>query len=187
MTAATSFFERVENLHGAPPAIATAFGCRRNFHDNRFVYTVVSARARGLAIGINMNPDRFCNFDCVYCEVNRETPATEQDLDVTVMAEELDKTLFLVRTGKIREHAGYHDLSDDLLQLRHVALSGDGEPTFLEVNPNGQFGWLDDPAGWPLHRAVLDAALDPASTLENEAIREASAPPPAESSVSTGG
>ena len=62
-------------------------------------------------------------------------------------------------------------------------LSGDGEPTFLEVNPNGQFGWLDDPAGWPLHRAVLDAALDPASTLDNEAIDEACAPPP----VSTGG
>ena len=65
-------------------------------------------------------------------------------------------------------------------------LSGDGEPTFLEVNPNGQFGWLDDPAGWPLHRAVLDAALDPASTLDNEAIREASAPPPEAPSVSTG-
>jgi len=44
-------------------------------------------------------------------------------------------------------------------------LSGDGEPTFLEVNPNGQFGWLDDPAAWPLHRAVLDAALNPASAL----------------------
>ena len=62
-------------------------------------------------------------------------------------------------------------------------LSGDGEPTFLEVNPNGQFGWLDDPAGWPLHRAVLDAALDPASTLGDETIVEASEPPP----VSTGG
>jgi len=52
-------------------------------------------------------------------------------------------------------------------------LSGDGEPTFLEVNPNGQFGWLDDPAGWPLHRAVLDAALDPASALSDATIREA--------------
>lgn len=52
-------------------------------------------------------------------------------------------------------------------------LSGDGEPTFLEVNPNGQFGWLDDPAGWPLHRAVLDAALDPASVLGDMTIREA--------------
>jgi hypothetical protein len=29
--------------------------------------------------------------------------------------------------------------------------------TFLEVNPNGQFGWLDAPGDWPLHRAVLDA------------------------------
>jgi hypothetical protein len=65
-------------------------------------------------------------------------------------------------------------------------LSGDGEPTFLEVNPNGQFGWLDDPAGWPLHRAVLDAALDPASALGDEAIQEASEPPHEESSVSTG-
>jgi len=66
-------------------------------------------------------------------------------------------------------------------------LSGDGGPTFLEVNPNGQFGWLDNPAGWPLHRAVLDAALDPASSLLDEAIREASEPPPAELPVSTGG
>ncbi|MCE1238143.1 MAG: hypothetical protein LWW93_17475 [Hyphomicrobiales bacterium] len=37
---------------------------------------------------------------------------------------------------------------------------------FLEVNPNGQFGWLDDPQDWPLHRAVLDAALDPSSRIE---------------------
>jgi hypothetical protein len=66
-------------------------------------------------------------------------------------------------------------------------LSGDGEPTFLEVNPNGQFGWLDDPAGWPLHRAVLDAALDPATSLDNEAICEESAPQPAARSVSIGG
>jgi hypothetical protein len=66
-------------------------------------------------------------------------------------------------------------------------LSGGGEPTFLEVNPNGQFGWLDDPAGWPLHRAVLDAALDAASTLEDEPIRETSEPPPEAPSASTGG
>jgi len=119
--------EGVEKSRLAP--VATAFGCPRNFLDNRFVYTVVSARARGLAIGINMNPDRLCNFDCVYCEVNRKLPVTEQELNVAVMAEELDKTLFLVRSGKIREHAAYRELSDELLQLRHVALSGDGEPT----------------------------------------------------------
>ncbi len=122
-----SVTQRDEKSRGAPAA--TAFGCPRNFLDNRFVYTVVSARARGLAIGINMNPDRFCNFDCLYCEVDRKLPAAERELDVGVMAEELDKTLCLVRSGKIREHAAYRELSDELLQLRHVALSGDGEPT----------------------------------------------------------
>lgn len=45
------------------------------------------------------------------------------------------------------------------------------ETTFLEVNPNGQFGWLDDPATWPLHDAVLEAVLCGTSTIPgNEAI-----------------
>jgi wyosine [tRNA(Phe)-imidazoG37] synthetase (radical SAM superfamily) len=106
-----------------------AFHCPRNFLSNRFVYTVVSARARGLAIGINMNPDKFCNFDCLYCEVNRFAPAAEAGLISAVMAEELERILFLVRSGTIRELPAYRGLSDELLQLRHVALSGDGEPT----------------------------------------------------------
>lgn len=41
---------------------------------------------------------------------------------------------------------------------------------FLEVNPNGQFGWLDDPVTWPLHNAVLDAVLDPGSAIDGSGI-----------------
>jgi wyosine [tRNA(Phe)-imidazoG37] synthetase (radical SAM superfamily) len=107
----------------------TAFGWPRNFSDNRFVYTVISPRARGLSIGVNMNPDRYCNFDCVYCEVDRRLPVLNLKLDMDLMAEELNKTLLFVRSGKIREHPAYRGLSEDLLELRHVALSGDGEPT----------------------------------------------------------
>ena len=40
----------------------TAFGCPRDFLGNRFVYVVVSARARGLSIGLNMNPDKCVQF-----------------------------------------------------------------------------------------------------------------------------
>jgi wyosine [tRNA(Phe)-imidazoG37] synthetase (radical SAM superfamily) len=112
---------------------STAFGCPRNFLANRFVYTVVSSRARGLSIGINMNPDGLCNFNCVYCEVNRNLPAMERRLDVGVMVEELETTLSLVQSGTIREYAPYRELSDDLLKLRHVALSGDGEPTLSPI------------------------------------------------------
>jgi wyosine [tRNA(Phe)-imidazoG37] synthetase (radical SAM superfamily) len=122
-----SLSERVGNSPGV--SVAPAFTWPRNFFDNRFVYTVISPRARGLSVGINMNPDRHCNLDCVYCEVNRELPVLDQKLDVAVMAQELDKTLGLVRSGRIREHPAFRGLSEDLLQLRHVAVSGDGEPT----------------------------------------------------------
>ncbi len=111
----------------------TAFGCPREFLENRFVYAVVSSRARGLSVGINMNPDKNCNFNCVYCEVHRSQPAREPHLDVDVMAGELKQTLNFVRAGRLRELPAYRTLPDDLLQLRHVALSGDGEPT---LSPN---------------------------------------------------
>lgn len=109
--------------------IETAFGCPRNFLTNRFVYVVVSPRARGLSIGVNMNPSKFCNFDCAYCEVNRRLPAQEDHLDIDVMANELQSTLDLVRSGKIKELLFSKTLPPELLELRHVALSGDGEPT----------------------------------------------------------
>jgi wyosine [tRNA(Phe)-imidazoG37] synthetase (radical SAM superfamily) len=109
--------------------IETAFGCPRDFLGNRFVYVVTSARARGLSIGLNMNPDKLCNFDCIYCEVNRAVAPVEHELDVSVMAAELEKTLILIQSGAIRRVAGYGALSSDLLRLRHVAFSGDGEPT----------------------------------------------------------
>ena len=107
----------------------TAFGCPRDFLDNRFVYAVVSARARGLSVGINLCPDKHCNFNCVYCEVHRNREPGGELLDVEAMAAELKKTLALVRAGRLRERPWYRALPDELLQLRHVALSGDGEPT----------------------------------------------------------
>jgi wyosine [tRNA(Phe)-imidazoG37] synthetase (radical SAM superfamily) len=112
-----------------PNGLETAFGCPRDFLDNRFVYAVVSARARGLSVGINMCPDKQCNFDCVYCEVNRMAGAQDLILDVDLMAAELRQTLAFVRSGRLRERPWYRNVPDELLQLRHIALSGDGEPT----------------------------------------------------------
>lgn len=107
----------------------TAFGRPRNFLDNRFVYVVVSPRARGLSIGVNMNPDKLCNFDCIYCEVDRTVPSRENSLDVRIMTEELQRTLAFVHSGQIRHAPTFQSLPEELLELRDVALSGDGEPT----------------------------------------------------------
>ena len=112
-----------------PPARETAFDRPRDFLGSRFVYAVISSRAGGLALGVNMNPDKLCNFDCSYCEVDRQTPSHEGKLAVDVMAQELHRTLLAVRQGQLRSRPWYHSLPAELLQLRHVALSGDGEPT----------------------------------------------------------
>lgn len=119
------------------PARHSAFSHPRDFHDQRFVYTVVSARARGLSVGVNLNPDKFCNFDCQYCEVDRSPPAVKTKLDVRVLTAELQATLTRVLQGRLRERPAYQTVPAELLQLQHVALSGDGEPTlapeFAEV------------------------------------------------------
>ena len=135
MTLATKSRSELNSILGGPTD--TAFGCPRDFSVNRFVYTVVSSRARGLSVGVNMNPDKYCNFDCGYCEVNRDEPPREALLNVAVMAEELEQTLELVQSSQIRKRPCYRNVPDELLKLRHVALSGDGEPTlcpcFLEA------------------------------------------------------
>ena len=113
----------------APTPIETAFGCPRDFLDNRFVYVVISPRAHGLSVGVNLNPDKHCNFNCVYCEVDRSVPGKDAALDLEVMADELQRTLNFIEAGGLATHPRYAGLSSELLKPRHVTLSGDGEPT----------------------------------------------------------
>jgi len=101
----------------------------REFLHHRFTYVVISPRARGLSVGVNMNPDKKCQFNCIYCEVDRVISPGGPELDVPAMASELKTTLDYVRSGRLRELHAYRKVPDELLKLRHVALSGDGEPT----------------------------------------------------------
>lgn len=123
---------------GHHPIISgSAFGHPRESLGNRFVYAVVSPRAGGLSIGVNMNPDKHCNFNCEYCEVNRLVSSHEKVLDVDAMAGELEQMLAMAFTGELKNFSVYRYTPEDLLAVRHVALSGDGEPTlcpdFLEA------------------------------------------------------
>lgn len=109
-----------------------AFGNPRDFLENQFVYLVISPRAKGLSVGVNMNPVVRCNFNCIYCEVDRNQPARAAKFDVDRMMVELRQTLLLAQTGWLRQQSRYASLPPDLLQVRHVALSGDGEPTLSD-------------------------------------------------------
>ena len=109
--------------------VAEPFGRPREFFNNRYVYAVISSRAKGLSVGININPTMHCTFDCVYCEVNHNDPVTETHCNLNVMADELQKTVNFVRSGEIRSDPFFGKLPQELIELRHIAISGNGEPT----------------------------------------------------------
>src|SRR5438132_14072866 len=74
---------------------------RRSFNDNRYAYAVVSRRSRGVSIGVNLNPDKVCNFDCVYCQVDRTTPGAGKDVDLAVLERELAALISVCASGEI--------------------------------------------------------------------------------------
>lgn len=126
--------KKEEKKDPAPPILSNevAFGYPRDFLDNQYVYLVISPRANGLSIGVNLNPVLRCPLNCLYCEIDRGQPVRCSQIDVHRMTVELSQTLELVRGGWLRQWPRYARLPAELLQVRHVALSGDGEPTLSE-------------------------------------------------------
>ena len=125
----------MQNVRHTPatPGHAAAFGWPRDFLGNRVIYAVISQRAHGLSIGVNLNPERYCNFDCVYCEVKRGEARQEKPVDLNVLSAELTDMLELAGRNQLRELPRFRTIPADLLQLKEVAISGDGEPT---LSPN---------------------------------------------------
>lgn len=101
----------------------------RRWKDNRYVYAVVSRRSRGVSIGINLNPGKACNFDCIYCQVNRNIPATVRKVDLEKLGEELNIILQAEKDGSLYANAPFNALAQAERGVRDIAFSGDGEPT----------------------------------------------------------
>jgi len=103
----------------------------RRFEDFRYVYPVLSRRSHGISIGVNVNPDKACNFDCIYCQVDRATESAVKKFDLAVAEEELRAMLEMVKSGEIAQHPPFSSVPRELLRLNDIALSGDAEPTTL--------------------------------------------------------
>jgi wyosine [tRNA(Phe)-imidazoG37] synthetase (radical SAM superfamily) len=101
----------------------------RQFTANRYVYPVLSRRAGGISIGVNLNPDKFCNFRCVYCQIDRTQPGCDEPVDLTTLADELDRMAELVVSGDIYRRVQFGNTPAALRRLNDIAFSGNGEPT----------------------------------------------------------
>lgn len=102
---------------------------RRELDDNRYVYAVVSRRSRGLSIGLNLNPDKVCNFACPYCQVDRTTSGGPRDVDPDRLRAELDHLLGLVADGTLWSVPPFDTAAPHLQRVNDLCWAGDGEPT----------------------------------------------------------
>ncbi len=101
----------------------------RSFEENLYAYPVLSRRAAGLSVGINLSPHKACNMDCVYCQVNRDVKPTVRTVDLDRMEEELTALLLRAAHGEIFSVEPLASAPQTLHRLADVAFSGDGEPT----------------------------------------------------------
>ena len=90
-----------------------------------YVYPVISRRAGGISIGINLNVNNACNWRCIYCQVPGLTRGAPPPLDLGKLRDELLSFLANVLHGDFLVKR----VSPDARRLNDIALSGNGEPT----------------------------------------------------------
>ncbi|MHB8915318.1 MAG: radical SAM protein [Thiobacillus sp.] len=90
-----------------------------------YVYPVVSRRAGGVSVGVNLNPNNACNWACVYCQVPNLVRGTAPPIDLALLETELRVMLDAIVHGDFM----HTQVPEDMRRLNDIALSGNGEPT----------------------------------------------------------
>ncbi len=97
----------------------------RNSAALHYVYPVISRRAGGVSVGINLNPNNACNWRCVYCQVPDLTRGTAPPVDLNLLDCELRAFLTELLHGDFMQNR----VPADARRINDIALSGNGEPT----------------------------------------------------------
>ena len=90
-----------------------------------YVYPVISRRAGGVSIGINLNPNNACNWRCVYCQVPDLKRGGPPPIDLLQLEDELRAMLQQIVHGDFMQTR----VPEDARRINDVAFSGNGEPT----------------------------------------------------------
>ena len=96
-----------------------------------YIYPVVSRRAGGVSIGINLNVNNACNWRCLYCQVPNLTRGTPPPIDLALLEKELRDFLQYIIHGDFM--ARY--VAEGDRKLQDIAFSGNGEPTSAKEFP----------------------------------------------------
>ena len=106
---------------------------RRDFAGLKYIYPVISRRAGGVSVGINLNTNNACNWRCIYCQVPDLKLGTAPPVDLVLLENELRGFLDELLHGDFM----LTRVPEGARRLNDIALSGNGEPTsaaeFMQV------------------------------------------------------
>ena len=105
---------------------------KRSWYAFDYCYPVISRRSKGVSLGVNLNPSKACNFDCVYCEVDRISPPRRKDVDPEQVEREMAVLMDLVVSGELYQVPPFDSARPEQRRLNDIAFSGDGEPTMAK-------------------------------------------------------
>jgi len=96
-----------------------------------YIYPVVSRRAGGVSIGINLNINNACNWRCVYCQVPNLTRGSPPPINLELLEKELRDFLeYIVHGDFMLRYVAEGDR-----KIQDVAFAGNGEPTSAKEFP----------------------------------------------------
>lgn len=118
------------------PASGTPATLKVDNHDRdlaglTYVYPVLSRRAGGVSVGINLNPNDACNWHCAYCQVPGLVRGKAPAIDLARLEAELRGFLADLIHGSWMERF----VPEGARVIRDIAFSGNGEPTSAELFP----------------------------------------------------
>ena len=94
----------------------------------RYVYPVISRRAGGVSVGINLNTNNACNWRCIYCQVPDLARGGPPPVDMMLLEQELRGFLHELLHGDFMRTR----VPEGVRRINDIALSGNGEPTSAE-------------------------------------------------------
>ena len=114
-----------ERQTGTPARQLSVHDHSRDSAGLRYVYPVVSRRAGGVSVGINLNVNNACNWACIYCQVPGLARGGPPAVDLDLLEAELRGLLGEIVLGDyLQQH-----VPEGARRLVDVAFSGNGEPT----------------------------------------------------------
>ena len=107
---------------------------RRQWRDCLYIYPVIARRSKGLSIGVNLNPDKRCNFACLYCQINRRIRRDLKGVDLSALRSELQLAIEAAVSGDLWREPRFAPSPPGMRRINDIATDTHREAALARIS-----------------------------------------------------